>query len=253
MQSLMYIRSGKAVIQGKTETYTDTYENFLLDGGDPLPDGLEEVDFNLTLHNCISKGECSDQVVHEYAEKQIGKVHELAAAFAARKAIFDKEYEKQRFEMHEREAAEAAAKAEKEHWDNLTLDAYKKERLVELDQVSSRFEDNLNKDMYFISSNGFKCNGDRRTKSNIQDIITFFDLQANDGRVMYRDYDNVERSLNKAQVQTLLIEHVANGNALYSQKWTLQEKIRAAKTKDALKKLKLDFVMSDFNKQPVSI
>ncbi len=253
MQSLMYIRSGKAVIQGKTETYTDTYDNFLLDGGDPLPEGLEEVDFNLTLHNCISKGECPDQVVHEYAEKQIGKVHELAAAFAARKAIFDKEYEKQRFEVHDREAAEAAAKAEKEHWEKLTLDGYKQERLQELDQISARFEDNLNKDMYFVSSNGFKCNGDRRTKSNIQDIITFFDLRANDGRVMYRDYDNVKRSLDKSQVQTLLIEHVANGNALYSQKWALQEKIRAAKTKDALKKLKLDFVMSDFNKQPVSI
>ena len=253
MQSLMYIRSNKAVVQNKNETYTDTYENFLKDGGDPLPEGLSEIDFNLTLHSCFAKGECSDKIAHEYAEKQIGKVHDLAASFAARKAISDKEYERQRFEMHDREAAEAAAKAEKEHWAKLTLDSYKQERLQELDQISARFEDNLNKDMYFVSSNGFKCNGDRRTKSNIQDIITFFDLQAHDGRVMYRDYDNVERSLEKQQVQTLLIEHVANGNALYSQKWALQEKIRAAKTKDALKKLKLDFVMSDFNKQPVSI
>ena len=237
-QEIMCIKNNEVIVQSHDYGYYDTLENFLKDGFTPPPAGLNSVDYNRTLQVCIFNGELQENWFNEYCEGVLDQLAEL------REKIEQRRYEA---------VLEQAQKDHEEHIKAITLDQFKQERLKELDRISARFEDNLNKDMYFISSNGFKCNGDRRTKSNIQDIITFFDLQANDGRVMYRDYDNVERSLDKAQVQTLLIEHVANGNALYSQKWTLQEKIRAAKTKDALKKLKLDFVMSDFNKQPVSI
>lgn len=253
MQTLMYIRSNKAVIVTKTLEYTDTYENFLKDGGDPLPAGLRTIDYQRTLNSCIYDGDCSEEEARAYGEHQIDKAEALCASFAARKKVFDDAYIAARFEMHDKEAKEAAEQAAKEHWAALTLDGYKKERLEELHRLSSAFEDNLNKDMYFISSNGFKCNGDRRTKSNLQDIVTFFDLQAQGGKVEYRDYDNQMRELTKKQVTVLLGEHVANGNALYTQKWQFEEQIKAAKSKEQLKKLKLDFSMSDFSKNPIKL
>lgn len=131
------------------------------------------------------------------------------------------------------------------------FELYKPDLLNLVDKLSAAFEDNLNKDMFFTSLLGFKVNGDRRTKSNLQDIITFFDLQAKEGKISYRDYDNVSRELTKEQVQTLLIEHVANGNGLYEQKWTYQQLINNAASLDDLANIKIEFRMMDFtNAQP---
>lgn len=251
MQSLICIRSGKAIVQNKTTSYTDTYENFLLDGGEPLPEGLTELDFNRTLHFCISLGECPEKAIHEYAERMIEKVPLLAEAFEARKAISDKAETDASFEANEKEAKERAEKEEAERFKKLTLSEYKQERLIELSMKSSTFENNLNQDMFFISALGFKCNGDRRTKANLQDLVTFFDLQAQNGTLAYRDYDNVNRDLTKEQLQLLLVEHVANGNQLYGQKWAYQEQINAAKSKDKLKQLEFTFTMADYSKAPL--
>lgn len=128
------------------------------------------------------------------------------------------------------------------------MELARKHLLTELDAKAAAFEQSLNKEMYFMSSLGFKVNGDRRTKSNLQDLITFFDLQAKEGVIEYRDFDNVNRELTKEQVQTLLVEHVANGQALYMQKWAKQAEINAAETFDALNKVELAFTMSDFSK-----
>lgn len=123
-----------------------------------------------------------------------------------------------------------------------------KQPLLEaVDQISAKFEDNLNKDMYFTSSLGFKVNGDRRTRDNIQDLITFFDAQQQEGKISYRDYDNVEQKLTKENLQTILVEHVTNGQNLYKQKWEKQQKIQAAQSFDELKAISTEFVMSDFS------
>lgn len=126
------------------------------------------------------------------------------------------------------------------------LELYKSELLAYLSEVADKFEANLNKAMYFTSSLGFKVNGDRRTKDNLQDLVTFFDLQAVDGKIQYRDYDNVNRELTKEQVQTLLVEHVGNGQALYVQKWNLQTQINEATTLDDLSTIKITFAMADY-------
>lgn len=132
--------------------------------------------------------------------------------------------------------------------DSKNLDPYKQHLLNQVALESMKFEDNLNLDMYFTSSLGFKVNGDRRTKSNIQDIITFFDLQAQDGKIEYRDYNNEFHQLFKEDVQLLLVESVSNGNNLYAQKWELQTKINSADSLDALSKIEIGFTMMDFSK-----
>ena len=130
-----------------------------------------------------------------------------------------------------------------------SVEACKAMLLSQVDKETSKFEDNLNKEMYFTSSLGFKVNGDRRTKDNLQDLVTFFDLQAVEGKIQYRDYDNNDQSLTKEQLQTLLTEHVVNGQSLYTKKWQLQSEIKAAQDFDSLSQIKIEFPMNDFSKQ----
>ena len=123
--------------------------------------------------------------------------------------------------------------------------------LTQLDLEASAFESNLNKSMYFTSSLGFKVNGDRRTKGNLSDLIMYFDLQAASGYIDYRDYDNITRKLNKEQLTTLLTELVINGQALYQQKWVLQDQINKAASLDDLHAVNIEFKMMDFSKGAV--
>lgn len=131
-------------------------------------------------------------------------------------------------------------------------DYWKEYKSKQLTEISDAFEDNLNRDMYFISSLGFKANGDRRTANNIANLINMFDIASGEkGTVSYRDYDNVDHELNKEQLATLLAEHIGNGNALYSQKWTKKEAIKNASTLDDLAAISLDFEMKDYTQESI--
>lgn len=131
-------------------------------------------------------------------------------------------------------------------------DYWKEYKSKQLTEISDAFEANLNRDMYFISSLGFKANGDRRTANNIANLISMFDIAAGEkGTVSYRDYDNIDHELNKEQLATLLAEHIGNGNALYSQKWTKKEAIKNANTLDDLAAISLDFEMKDYTQESI--
>ena len=130
-----------------------------------------------------------------------------------------------------------------EHADELLTEA-KEKKLEELAQVTALFEDNLNKDMYFTSSLGFKVNGDRRTRSNIEDLIAFTQTFP----VAYRDYDNIMRNVTENDLRTMLAEHITNGNNLYSQKWDFEAQINACTTKEEVDAIEIKFNMMDFNK-----
>ena len=127
----------------------------------------------------------------------------------------------------------------------LTVAELKEFKLAELSDISKSFEDNVNKQMYFISSiKGYRINGDRRTRSNLQDLIAY---QPTDN-VIYRDYDNQERTLTKEQLQIILKEHVVNGEAIYHQKWAFEDKINACTTIEELNAIEIKFTMHDFSK-----
>lgn len=127
-----------------------------------------------------------------------------------------------------------------------SIEAYKQYLNSVVLAKAAKFEDNLNKDMYFTSSLKFKVNGDRRTRDNLQDLVTFFDAQQKEGKVSYRDYDNKEQKLTKENLQTILKEHITNGQNLYKQKWEKEQKIAAANSFEELKAISTDFEMSDF-------
>lgn len=128
----------------------------------------------------------------------------------------------------------------------LTIDELRDKLLNELETTSASFEENLNKSMYFTSSLGFKVNGDRRTRSNIEDLISM--LPDDTTTIDYRDYDNQARELNRVQLKTMLQEHLENGLDLYTQKWSKQAALTSAQTKDELKQVDLTFAYKDFSK-----
>lgn len=125
-----------------------------------------------------------------------------------------------------------------------TLEEAQKLKLGELSQVTALFENNLNKDMYFTSSLGFRVNGDRRTRSNLEDLIAFTQTFP----VAYRDYDNVTRNVTENDLRTMLVEHITNGNNLYQTKWLLESRIQECTTIEEVNAIKIEFKMMDFSK-----
>jgi hypothetical protein len=130
-----------------------------------------------------------------------------------------------------------------EHTDALLVEA-KEKKLEELAQVTALFENNLNKDMYFTSSLGFRVNGDRRTRSNIEDLIAFTQTFP----VAYRDYDNVMRNVTEDDLRTMLVEHITNGNNLYQTKWQFESQIQECSTIEEVNAIEIEFEMMDFSK-----
>ena len=131
------------------------------------------------------------------------------------------------------------------------FEIYKPLLLGQVGQKMEAFENNLNKDLFFTSSLGFKCNGDRRSRDNLQDLIALFDLQSELGTVIYRDYSNETHLLDKGQLQVLLTEHIANFNNLYNQKWKFEEHIKKAQSLDDLRSVDYEFVMADYTNKPL--
>lgn len=124
-----------------------------------------------------------------------------------------------------------------------TLEEAQELKLEELAQVTAPFEDNLNKDMYFTSSLGFRVNGDRRTRSNIEDLIRF----STTFPVQYKDYDNIFRKVTKDHLETMLQNHIANGLNLYRQKFSYESQIKACQSIEEVKNIRINFVMLDFS------
>lgn len=131
----------------------------------------------------------------------------------------------------------------------LTLEQLKEKKLLELKEKADSFEENLNKNMFFTSSLGFKSDGDRRTNMNIQSLIDTYSIsQAQSLPVLYWDYDNVEHELSLQDLQTLKMEQIINGNNLYTQKKNFKDLINNAKSIEELNQIDLTFNMMDFSK-----
>lgn len=131
----------------------------------------------------------------------------------------------------------------KELKESTELDRTKALKLYELSTQALAFEENVNKDMSFVSSvGGYHINGDRRTRSNLEDLITYSTTDT----IQFRDYDNTERTVTKDQLKVMLKEHVINGQNLYHQKWTYEVQIKNATTIEELNAIKLNFKMLDF-------
>ena len=125
---------------------------------------------------------------------------------------------------------------------SLTLAEMKGFKLMQVKNATEGF-DSKRKDpsMFFKSSLGFNVDGDARSRENL-DGLAFLGSEP----VAFRDHDNVDHSLNLADIGTVLREARKNVALLYQQKWQIQEAIRKCETLDALKAIEIRFTMADF-------
>ena len=125
---------------------------------------------------------------------------------------------------------------------SLTLAEMKGFKLMQVKNATEGF-DSKRKDpsMFFKSSLGFNVDGDARSRDNLSGLVNI-----GVEPVTFRDHDNVDHSLNLADIETLLREARKNVALLYQQKWQIQEAIRKCGTLDALKAIEIRFTMADF-------
>ena len=124
--------------------------------------------------------------------------------------------------------------------DEKTLDELKSEKLAELSAKASSFEQTENKEMYIISSLGYKVNADPKALRNIEVLI---DL----GVTQFRTYDNVSVEVTTDNLKTMKSEIGMNAVNLYQQKWTIQDLINKAETVEELNAIEIKFEMLDFS------
>ncbi len=122
-----------------------------------------------------------------------------------------------------------------------TLEEVRQEKLQELERITAGFKGNVNKDMYFTSSLGFKANGDKDALTNSKTLLDCFNLPGFGETTLYYDYDSKEHNLNKTQIQTLYVEIAMYGQSLYVARDAFLEQINQAKTIDQLNKIAFEF------------
>ena len=127
-----------------------------------------------------------------------------------------------------------------------TFEELKTEKLQTLSAEASRFQAWNCKDMHIKSSLGFEINSDQCSQNNIQILIGM--LPDDTATTSFKIYDNTFKALTKPQLKILLSECEQAGLALYQTKFALQSAIEAAKTKEDLDAIKIEFVMMDFSK-----
>ena len=96
---------------------------------------------------------------------------------------------------------------------------------------------------FFKSSLGFNVDGDARSRDNLSGLINI-----GQEPVAFRDHDNVDHSLNLADIETLLREARKNVALLYQQKWQIQSAIEKCGTLEELRAIEIVFRMADFSR-----
>ena len=124
----------------------------------------------------------------------------------------------------------------------LTLAEMKGFKKQQVENATAGFDaERKDSGMTFKSSLGFVVDGDARSRDNLSGLINI-----GVEPVTFRDHDNVDHSLNLADIETLLREARKNVALLYQQKWQIQEAIGKCGTLDALKAIEIRFTMADF-------
>ena len=125
---------------------------------------------------------------------------------------------------------------------SLTLAEMKDFKAQQVENATAGFDaERKDSGVTFKSSLGFVVDGDARSRDNLSGLVNI-----GVEPVSFRDHDNVDHSLNLADIETLLREARKNVALLYQQKWQIQSAIEKCGTLDALRKIEIVFRMADF-------
>ena len=126
-----------------------------------------------------------------------------------------------------------------------TLEAVKERKLSEL---SSKFA-TAEADAHLTSSLGIVINAGEKANRDIDGLVKLMEAMPSLETVEFCCYDNSYHTVTLADLKTMQIEVILSGNALYQQKWAFREAINAAKTKEELEAIVIEFTFSDFSAQ----
>lgn len=122
-----------------------------------------------------------------------------------------------------------------------TVDSVRSSLLEALDY---EFKQQLQK-AYLLSSLGFMANAGERAKSDVDGLIIRLEADGTDTE-LFMTYDDIQVPVSLEDLKVLQLEIIKNGQFVYQQKWHYREAIRNACTIEALKAIKIVFVMYDF-------
>ena len=133
-----------------------------------------------------------------------------------------------------------------------TLDELKQEKLNDLEY---RFKRWYEQDAVVTSSLGFVADSDARAVTDVTGLITVAQSTPAGSRsaVAFMDHENQAHMLDLAQLKTLQLEIIQNGQSAYQQKWTMRSAIETAENEEALSNLEIAFVGLDFSKEATTL
>lgn len=121
------------------------------------------------------------------------------------------------------------------------LDEWRAKRKAELDLISDHLSQYKCKDMYIISSLGFKINADISSQKNLEALIRI-------GQPVekFKDYDNNYHSVSVENLNTMLTECAINGASLYATRFSYCDTLKDSDSMDEIMGIEFIFTMQDF-------
>ena len=201
------------LVQGQNKQYFDTLDNFKKDYADI---SISDIEYNKTL-NLILR---NNQKI-ELNSDDLELLNDI-------------------FENLENICLNKITREKEEYFNSLSLDDFKKLKLSELKTLSSMFERTENPNMFVRSSLGFRVNADPKAIRNI-DVLIYLNTR------IFRDYDNIDRTVSETDLQVIKREISLNALNLYQQKWNFESQIKNSESIDDLKNFEFSFEMLDFS------
>lgn len=139
-------------------------------------------------------------------------------------------------------------------WLELGVEYTEEEEVIPLEQLKLQKSNQIKnlflswrvREATLTSSLGFKVDSNERANTDIGGlIIAYEDIQ--DELITFRDYDNQFHKLTYEQLKILQKEIIENGSYAYFQKWTYEDKLECATTKEGVEAIKVEFVGKNFS------
>ena len=117
---------------------------------------------------------------------------------------------------------------EKGHAPQRPLEEARTEKLAELEAAFNT----ASQKAHCTSSVGFEIDADEIANRNIEGLVLVMQPEET---TLFRAYDNTFHEVTREQLETMRKEIVVNSQYLYQAKWTMEARIKAAETTEALK------------------
>ena len=117
-------------------------------------------------------------------------------------------------------------------------------RDAKLAKLNSIFEE-VRQTAWVMSSLGFKADANETANTNVDGLIKSMTAK-NEATTLFCDYDNAYHPVTLENLQTLQLEIIQNGQALYAQKWAMRNAINAATKAEEIEAVNILFTMMDF-------